>query len=79
VLACDGRTGEQREIGYTGTHVVGNGSFGVVFSAQLVVGSVHPSGKEEVAIKKVLQDKRFKVSSSLSISLCIHPLPFAPY
>lgn len=73
VLACDGRTGEQREIGYTGTHVVGNGSFGVVFSAQLVVGSVHPSGKEEVAIKKVLQDKRFKNRELQIMKLLIHP------
>ncbi|WAQ85276.1 hypothetical protein PtA15_5A851 [Puccinia triticina] len=33
VLACDGRTGEQREIGYTGTHVVGNGKSVASFSS----------------------------------------------
>ncbi|OAV86395.1 hypothetical protein PTTG_10427 [Puccinia triticina 1-1 BBBD Race 1] len=68
-LACNGRTGEQREIG---TPAVGNGSFGVFLSAQLVVGSVHPSGKEEVAIKKVLQDKQFKVRRIL---LLVPPRP----
>jgi glycogen synthase kinase 3 beta len=35
---------------------VGNGSFGVVFQTKL-----SPSG-EDAAIKRVLQDKRFKVS-----------------
>ncbi|EDW27950.1 GL27247 [Drosophila persimilis] len=42
------------EISYTDTKVVGNGSFGVVFQAKIV-----PSN-EQVAIKKVLQDRRFK-------------------
>lgn len=72
-LACDGRTGEQREIGYVGAHVVGNGSFGVVFSAMLVQGSKHPSGREEVAIKKVLQDKRFKNRELQIMKLLVHP------
>ncbi|KAJ2616894.1 glycogen synthase kinase 3 [Coemansia sp. RSA 1365] len=53
-LAHDAKTGEEIEIVYTNCKVVGNGSFGVVFQAELV-----PSG-EQVAIKKVLQDKRFK-------------------
>ncbi|KAJ2377351.1 glycogen synthase kinase 3 [Coemansia sp. RSA 2607] len=53
-MAHDARTGEEVEIVYTNCKVVGNGSFGVVFQAELV-----PSG-EQVAIKKVLQDKRFK-------------------
>ncbi|KAJ2147059.1 glycogen synthase kinase 3 [Coemansia sp. RSA 564] len=52
--AHDAKTGEETEIIYTNCKVVGNGSFGVVFQAELV-----PSG-EQVAIKKVLQDKRFK-------------------
>jgi hypothetical protein len=38
--------------------VVGNGSFGVVFQAKLVDS---PKEGEDIAIKKVLQDKRFKV------------------
>lgn len=35
--------------------VIGNGSFGVVYQARLI------DSQEMVAIKKVLQDKRFKV------------------
>ncbi|XP_075232762.1 glycogen synthase kinase-3 beta-like isoform X3 [Lycorma delicatula] len=42
------------EVCYTDTKVIGNGSFGVVYQAKLC-----DSG-EMVAIKKVLQDKRFK-------------------
>lgn len=42
---------------YTQCKIVGNGSFGVVFQTKL-----SPSG-EDAAIKRVLQDKRFKVSS----------------
>ena len=53
----DGVTGEQREIQYTQCKIVGNGSFGVVFQTKL-----SPSG-EDAAIKRVLQDKRFKVST----------------
>lgn len=37
------------------TQVIGNGSFGVVYQARLI------DSQEMVAIKKVLQDKRFKV------------------
>jgi hypothetical protein len=53
----DGVTGETREIQYTQCKIVGNGSFGVVFQTKL-----SPSN-EDAAIKRVLQDKRFKVSS----------------
>ncbi|XP_046375313.1 glycogen synthase kinase-3 beta-like isoform X2 [Haliotis cracherodii] len=42
------------EVSYTDAKVIGNGSFGVVYQARLVESS------ELVAIKKVLQDKRFK-------------------
>lgn len=51
----DGLTGESREMQYTQCKIVGNGSFGVVFQTKL-----SPSG-EDAAIKRVLQDKRFKV------------------
>src|SRR4051812_6513768 len=51
----DGLTGETKEIAYTQCKIVGNGSFGVVFQTKL-----SPSG-EDAAIKRVLQDKRFKV------------------
>ena len=44
-----------QQVSYTDTKVIGNGSFGVVYQAKLV------ETNELVAIKKVLQDKRFKV------------------
>jgi glycogen synthase kinase 3 beta len=55
VLANDGKSGESVELSYTNYKAIGNGSFGVVFQAKLV------DNGEQVAIKKVLQDKRFKV------------------
>jgi serine/threonine protein kinase len=45
---------------YTQCKIVGNGSFGVVFQTKL-----SPSG-EDAAIKRVLQDKRFKVRKGLA-------------
>ena len=45
----------ERKVALTNEKVVGNGSFGVVFQATLVETG------ETVAVKKVLQDKRFKV------------------
>ena len=51
----DGLSGEMKEISYTQCKIVGNGSFGVVFQTRMM-----PSG-EDAAIKRVLQDKRFKV------------------
>lgn len=54
----DGLTGETRDLQYTQCKIVGNGSFGVVFQTKL-----SPSG-EDAAIKRVLQDKRFKVRIS---------------
>jgi serine/threonine protein kinase len=50
-------TGETKEMQYTQCKIVGNGSFGVVFQTKL-----SPSG-EDAAIKRVLQDKRFKVAN----------------
>ena len=58
----DGLTGETREMQYTQCKIVGNGSFGVVFQTKL-----SPSG-EDAAIKRVLQDKRFKVGRKFLIS-----------
>eukprot|EP00818_Percolomonas_sp_WS_P005655 CAMPEP_0117450668 /NCGR_PEP_ID=MMETSP0759-20121206/8592_1 /TAXON_ID=63605 /ORGANISM="Percolomonas cosmopolitus, Strain WS" /LENGTH=407 /DNA_ID=CAMNT_0005243207 /DNA_START=383 /DNA_END=1606 /DNA_ORIENTATION=- len=46
--------GQQKTIQYTAERVIGNGSFGVVFLAK-----VTETG-EAVAIKKVLQDRRYK-------------------
>jgi len=55
VIASPGQGPDRStEVSYTDTKVIGNGSFGVVYQAKLC-----DSG-EMVAIKKVLQDKRFK-------------------
>uniref|UniRef100_A0AC35U460 Protein kinase domain-containing protein n=1 Tax=Rhabditophanes sp. KR3021 TaxID=114890 RepID=A0AC35U460_9BILA len=43
------------EIQYSDAKVIGNGSFGVVYLAKLIA-----TPNETIAIKKVLQDKRFK-------------------
>ncbi len=58
----DGLTGETKEMQYTQCKIVGNGSFGVVFQTKL-----SPSG-EDAAIKRVLQDKRFKVRAASSLT-----------
>ncbi|RWS07773.1 hypothetical protein B4U79_15346, partial [Dinothrombium tinctorium] len=55
VVATPGHTSDKpQEISYTDAKVIGNGSFGVVYQARLV------DTQELVAIKRVLQDKRFK-------------------
>lgn len=54
----NGITGETEDLQYTQCKIVGNGSFGVVFQTKL-----SPSN-EDAAIKRVLQDKRFKVRLS---------------
>lgn len=46
--------GNDQNISYSAERIIGNGSFGVVFEAKVV------ETNEVVAIKKVLQDKRFK-------------------
>jgi len=57
VVATTGPSpGTTQELSYADTTVIGNGSFGVVFQVNLLATG------ERVAIKKVLQDKRFKVS-----------------
>ena len=47
---------ESVEISYTDVSVIGNGSFGVVYEARLITPV-----ECKIAIKKVYQDKRFKV------------------
>jgi len=55
VFATQGtENGSTKEITYTDSKVIGNGSFGVVFQARL------RENDQIVAIKRVLQDKRFK-------------------
>jgi hypothetical protein len=72
VMANDGKTGDSMELSYTNYKVIGNGSFGVVFQAKLLASG------EYGAIKKVLQDKRFKVRFAFSyIFFCIgNPVNF---
>lgn len=56
VVATPGQGPDRpQEVSYTDIKVIGNGSFGVVYQARLI------DNQEMVAIKKVLQDKRFKV------------------
>lgn len=60
VIATPGYGPERQvEVQYADVRVIGNGSFGVVYQAKLIA----PEPNELVAIKKVLQDKRFKVSA----------------
>lgn len=54
VPAYFGQGDQSKEITYTDTKVIGNGSFGVVYQARLC------ETDEIVAVKKVLQDRRFK-------------------
>jgi len=55
VIATKGKGDEEtEEISYTDAKVIGNGSFGVVYQARLIVSN------DLVAIKKVLQDRRYK-------------------
>ncbi|KAI1377447.1 kinase-like domain-containing protein [Hypoxylon crocopeplum] len=63
----DGVTGETRDLQYTQCKIVGNGSFGVVFQTKL-----SPSG-EDAAIKRVLQDKRFKNRELQIMRIVRHP------
>lgn len=59
VVATPGQGSDRvQEVSYTDTRVIGNGSFGVVFQAKLI------ETNELVAIKKVLQDRRFKVRTT---------------
>jgi glycogen synthase kinase 3 beta len=67
VQANSGKTGDSMELSYTDYKVVGNGSFGVVFQAKLI-----ETGKN-AAIKKVLQDKRFKNRELQIMRLTSHP------
>lgn len=57
-----------QEISYTDTKVIGNGSFGVVYQARMC------DSTELVAIKKVLQDKRFKVNKDPFAVLSPHDM-----
>ncbi|CAL2236517.1 unnamed protein product [Prunus armeniaca] len=63
-----GRSGQSRQtVSYISEHVVGTGSFGVVFQAKC-----RETG-EIVAIKKVLQDKRYKNRELQIMQMLDHP------
>ncbi|CDH53316.1 pkinase-domain-containing protein [Lichtheimia corymbifera JMRC:FSU:9682] len=67
VAAKDGKTGQDIQLHYSNYKVAGNGSFGVVYQAKLLRTG------EEVAIKKVLQDRRFKNRELQIMRSVCHP------
>ncbi|PSC74124.1 shaggy-related kinase epsilon [Micractinium conductrix] len=68
VITTTGGSGSGKQvIRYITERVVGNGSFGVVFQAKCLETG------ETVAIKKVLQDKRFKNRELQIIRMMAHP------
>jgi serine/threonine protein kinase len=63
-----GRNGQPKQtISYSAERVVGTGSFGIVFQAKCIETG------ETVAIKKVLQDKRYKNRELQIMRLLDHP------
>ncbi|CAG8576356.1 4429_t:CDS:2, partial [Acaulospora colombiana] len=72
VIASDGKTGDDFELAYTVTKVIGNGSFGIVFQAKLI------NTGDDAAIKKVLQDKRFK-KEEVYLNLVLEYVPETVY
>ncbi|KAG6524753.1 shaggy-related protein kinase alpha-like [Zingiber officinale] len=68
VTTIGGRNGQPKQtISYMAERVIGHGSFGVVFQAKSLETG------ETVAIKKVLQDKRYKNRELQTMRLLDHP------
>ncbi|XP_054803042.1 glycogen synthase kinase-3 homolog MsK-3-like [Prosopis cineraria] len=68
VTTIGGKNGQPKQtISYMAEHVIGHGSFGVVFQAKCLETG------ETVAIKKVLQDKRYKNRELQTMRLLDHP------
>ncbi|CAO3627987.1 unnamed protein product [Cunninghamella echinulata] len=67
VLAKDAKSGKQIKISYINKKITGNGSFGVVYQTRLI------DTDEDAAIKKVLQDRRFKNRELQIMRLVDHP------
>ncbi|CAA6665547.1 unnamed protein product [Spirodela intermedia] len=68
VTTIGGRNGQPKQtISYMAERVVGRGSFGIVFQAKCLETG------EAVAIKKVLQDKRYKNRELQTMRLLDHP------
>ncbi|KAH9742296.1 Shaggy-related protein kinase epsilon [Citrus sinensis] len=66
-LVLFGKVNEIQTISYMAERVVGQGSFGIVFQAKCLETG------ETVAIKKVLQDKRYKNRELQTMRLLDHP------
>ncbi len=58
---------DKQSISYAAERVIGNGSFGVVYQATVIETG------ETVAIKKVLQDRRFKNRELQIMGMLDHP------
>ncbi|KAJ8511109.1 hypothetical protein OPV22_001543 [Ensete ventricosum] len=68
VTTINGKNGQPKQtVSYMAERVVGHGSFGVVFQAKCLETG------ESVAIKKVLQDKRYKNRELQTMRLLDHP------
>tara|TARA_B100000780_G_C21006395_1_gene402839 strand:- start:526 stop:849 length:324 start_codon:yes stop_codon:yes gene_type:complete len=67
VKGATSKTGGGETVSYNAERIIGNGSFGVVFQATVVQTG------EIVAIKKVLQDKRFKNRELQIMKQLSHP------
>lgn len=65
VAMPNGDPDKELELQYADGKIIGNGSFGVVYMAKIMNTSEH------VAIKKVLQDKRFKASILIVILILV--------
>ena len=67
VAKTSSSSGKSKSLNYAAERVIGNGSFGVVFQATVI------DTGETVAIKKVLQDRRFKNRELDIMSTLDHP------
>ena len=68
VTTTGGRNGQPKQtVSYMAERIVGQGSFGIVFQAKCLETG------ETVAIKKVLQDKRYKNRELQTMRLLDHP------
>ncbi|KAL0079683.1 kinase-like domain-containing protein [Phycomyces blakesleeanus] len=67
VVAKDAKSGKQIKLNYVNKKITGNGSFGVVYQTRLT------DTDEDAAIKKVLQDRRFKNRELQIMRLVDHP------
>ncbi|URD84394.1 hypothetical protein MUK42_02293 [Musa troglodytarum] len=68
VTTVNGRNGQPKQtVSYMAERIVGHGSFGIVFQAKCLETG------ETVAIKKVLQDKRYKNRELQTMRLLDHP------